>query len=66
MLPKDMKNRRQAAKADTQQHLDPYLEEKLPKERFIQYTDDLFREAAIEWLVSTDQVSKSAVLIIKR
>jgi len=58
MLPKDTKNRRQVAKADTQQCLDPHLEEKLPKERFIQYTDDLFHEAAIEWLVSTDQVSE--------
>jgi hypothetical protein len=57
MLPKDAKNRRQATMKDTQQRLDPHLEEKPPRERVIPYTDDLFREAAIEWLVSTDQVT---------
>ncbi|KAN0113673.1 hypothetical protein V8E52_007472 [Russula decolorans] len=56
MLPKDAKNRRQATMKDTQQRLDPHLEEKPPRERVIPYTDDLFREAAIEWLVSNDQM----------
>ncbi|KAH9962364.1 hypothetical protein BC827DRAFT_215216 [Russula dissimulans] len=55
MLPKDAKNRHQVGKADSQQRLDRHLEEKPPKEKFVRYTDDLFREAAIEWLVSTDQ-----------
>ncbi|KAH8995840.1 hypothetical protein EDB86DRAFT_2804313 [Lactarius hatsudake] len=55
MLPKDAKNRCQAAKMDTQQRLDSHLEEKLPRERVIPYTDELFCEAAVEWLVSTDQ-----------
>jgi hypothetical protein len=58
MLPKDTKNRRQAAAKDTQQRLDPHLEEKPSRARAISYTDELFREAAIEWLVSTDQVSE--------
>ncbi|KAH9174271.1 hypothetical protein EDB89DRAFT_1849309 [Lactarius sanguifluus] len=55
MLPKDAKNRRQAAKMDTQQRPDPHLEEKPPRESVIPYTDKLFCEVAIEWLVSTDQ-----------
>jgi hypothetical protein len=62
MLPKDAKNRRQATMKDTQQRLDPHLEEKPPRERVIPYTDDLFREAAIEWLVSNDQVSETSII----
>lgn len=38
-----------------QSSLDPHLEER-PKETFIPYSDPLFREAAIEWLIATDQV----------
>ena len=59
MLPRDTKNRRESAAADTQSRLDPHLKEKLVKERVILYTDDLFQAVAIEWLVSTDQVSDS-------
>ncbi|KAH9012955.1 hypothetical protein EDB83DRAFT_2169615, partial [Lactarius deliciosus] len=55
MLPKDAKNHRQAAKMDTQQQLDPHLEEKPLRESVIPYMDKLFCEVAIEWLVSTDQ-----------
>ncbi|KAH9986585.1 hypothetical protein BJV77DRAFT_1061785 [Russula vinacea] len=55
MLPRDTKNHRESAAADTQSRLDPHLKEKLVKERVILYTDDLFQAAAIEWLVSTDQ-----------
>jgi hypothetical protein len=65
MLPKDAKSRRQATMKDTQQRLDPHLEEKPARERIIPYTDDLFREAAIEWLVSNDQVSEAPTLITK-
>jgi hypothetical protein len=57
MLPKDARRRRDAAAADEQTHLDPYLKELLVKVKAISYTDDLFRNVAIEWLVSTDQVS---------
>jgi hypothetical protein len=57
MLPGDTK-RRKAIKADTdaQQTLDPHLRELPVKERVHPYTDLVFRQAAIEWLVSTDQV----------
>ena len=45
-----------AAKDGAQTTLDPHLQERPPKETFVAYSDALFREAAIEWLVSTDQV----------
>jgi len=65
MLPKDAKGRRQATMMDTQQRLDPHLEEKPPRERVIPYTDDLFRDATIEWLVSTDQVSEALIVTVR-
>jgi hypothetical protein len=59
MLPKDTKRRKleAAASADSQSRLDAHLCEQKPKERIIPYSDSLFREAAIEWLIETDQVS---------
>ena len=39
-----------------QSSLDPHLEEQC-KETFVPYSDSLFREAAIEWLIATDQVN---------
>jgi hypothetical protein len=42
-----------------QGRLDSHLQEMPRKERVIPYTDALFREAAIEWLVATDQVTIS-------
>ena len=56
MLPKDAENRRNNAQADKQSHLDSHLREKPRKETVTPYTDKRFRDAAIEWLVSTDQV----------
>jgi hypothetical protein len=56
MLPKDAKQRRKEAEADKQQRIDPHLVEIPQKERVVPYSDNLFRDAAIEWLVSTDQV----------
>ncbi|KAI0280549.1 hypothetical protein BC826DRAFT_924411, partial [Russula brevipes] len=55
MLPKDAERRRHDAEAEKQPRLDPHLTEMPRKERVIPYTDDLFRAAMIEWLVSTDQ-----------
>jgi hypothetical protein len=60
MLPKDAKKRRNnAASTEAQLRLDPHLREKPRKEKVVAYNDELFRDAAIEWLVSTDQVRKS-------
>jgi hypothetical protein len=61
MLPKDAEKRRQNAKADKQSRLDPHLAEKPQTNRIISYTDGLFCDAAIEWLVSTDQVMKHCI-----
>ena len=57
-LPKAIKTRKDAKAAEDrskQSSLDPHLEERR-KETFVPYSDSLFREAAIEWLVATDQV----------
>lgn len=37
--------------------LDRDLREKKLNERVVKYTEKVFRKAAIEWLVATDQVS---------
>ena len=58
MLPKDAWRRRDAAMANDQTRLDSHLKELPPvKERVIPYTDASFHNAAIEWMVLTDQVS---------
>jgi hypothetical protein len=57
-LPKVVKSRKDAKAAEDrskQSSLDTHLEEQC-KETFVPYSDSLFREAAIEWLVATDQV----------
>jgi len=55
MLPQDIKDRKATAalsKVNAEQtSIDGHLRP------IIRYTDSLFREAAIEWLISTDQVS---------
>ena len=57
MLPKDAKKRHSDTKIrETQSHLDSHLREMPQKERIVPYTDENFRDAAIEWLVSMDQV----------
>ena len=62
MLPKDAESRCEDADANNQLHLNPHLQEKPQKEKIIPYTDELFHDAAIEWLVSTDQVCKANFL----
>ena len=57
--PRNAEKRRNDAASDKQSRLDSHLREKPQKERVVPYSDDLFRSAAIEWLVSTDQVSLS-------
>ena len=47
----------EAAEATLKQgRLDGHLQEIPRKEHTVPYTDALFREAAIEWLIATDQV----------
>jgi hypothetical protein len=54
-----MKKRKMAAEKVTRT-LDGDLRERKKPERVVPYTDRAFRQTAIEWLVATDQVSKSA------
>jgi hypothetical protein len=53
MLPKAAKAARQKA---NQTFLDGHLKEVPKSERVTPYSDAAFREAAIEWLIATDQV----------
>ncbi|KAG1805060.1 uncharacterized protein HD556DRAFT_1226190 [Suillus plorans] len=55
MLPRDTKCCKLDAAADSQARLDVHLSEKKPKDRLVPYSDTLFHEAAIEWLIKTDQ-----------
>ena len=56
MLPRDTKARRLQAQKKTQQTLDGHLKEKPPAMRTVKYSDEVFRQAAIEWLIASDQV----------
>jgi hypothetical protein len=54
MLPGDIKAQKQKAER-TQQSINSHLTERKLAER-VPYSDKLFKKAAIEWLVATDQV----------
>ena len=55
MLPRDTEARLQESKADAEKQttLDSHLAE---QETVVPYSDAVFREAALEWLIATDQV----------
>ena len=57
-LPNDVKMRRDAMakEREKQTQIDAHLKEMPKKERVIQYTQQVFRRAAIEWLIATGQV----------
>jgi hypothetical protein len=61
MLPRDTKRRREQAEASNQTRLDSHLKERPVREMMIPYSDQSFREAAIEWLVATDQVRVGSI-----
>ncbi|KZP15903.1 hypothetical protein FIBSPDRAFT_749459, partial [Athelia psychrophila] len=54
MLPSDVEDRKIKAKI-TQRSLDEHLVHEKLSERVLSYTDQRFRSAAIEWLITTDQ-----------
>jgi hypothetical protein len=58
MLPEDAKARRKEAfeKAMEQSQVDEHFHPVDPNDKPVSYTDDVFREAAIQWLIRTDQV----------
>ena len=55
MLPGDVKARKKKAE-HAQQAIDSHLIERKLAERVVPYSDKLFKKAAVEWLVATDQV----------
>ena len=54
----------QAEAQAKQQSLKPYLTTKVPQEKVVSYTDDLFCGAAIQWLVETHQVCCVSPVIV--
>jgi len=57
MLPEDVQERKLAAVMTVKQGtLDSNVREVASMERVVPYSDKLFREAAVEWLISTSQV----------
>ena len=64
MLPKDLKAQWEKAKENAQSCLDSHLEEKPAKKHVVLYSDVQFQQVAIEWLVSTDQVSFKPFLLL--
>lgn len=65
MLPRDTDARRKqlAKQKATQSTLTLHLREKPPPPSVVKYTDALFRDAAIEWLIATDQVRKFSCVV---
>ena len=68
-LPKAVKASKEAAQAANrtkQSAIDPHLHEKPQVEWTVPYTDTLFRDAAIEWLIAMDHVSHSSFYMLLR
>jgi hypothetical protein len=58
MLPCDAKERKAAEHVTTlQTQVNDHFAKAQPEDKPLPYTDELFKEAAIEWLIQTDQVS---------
>jgi hypothetical protein len=55
MLPNDVKAHKDDKKLN-QEILDPYLTEQQPTEHSKPYSDQAFKMAAIEWIITIDQV----------
>jgi len=58
MLPDDTKARRQEAleRALEQTQVDDHFHVVKPEDKPEPYSDDVFKEAALQWLIETDQV----------
>ncbi|KAG6834676.1 hypothetical protein H0H93_008099, partial [Arthromyces matolae] len=61
MLPRDTKARKEQASKDQQSRLDSHLHSIPPSERIIPYSDTIFREAAYEWMIVTDQPQEDTI-----
>jgi hypothetical protein len=58
MLPEDTKKRRAAVAEETlrQSQVHEHFDKAKPEDKPKVYTDEIFKEAAIQWLIETDQV----------
>ncbi len=58
MLPEDTKKRRSAIVEETlrQSRVHEHFDKAKPEDKPKVYTDEIFNEAAIQWLIETDQV----------
>lgn len=57
MLKNDVEARKKQVQASAEQSfIDDHAVPIVPKERAVPYSDELFEQAAIEWLIETDQV----------
>jgi hypothetical protein len=67
MLPEDSATRKaaalEAASKIQQGRVDEHFETIKPGDRPIPYSESIFREYAIQWLIQTDQVSPSLFLM---
>jgi len=59
MLPEDTKKRRASTVEDTlrQSQVNEHFNVAKPEDKPKAYTDEIFKEAAIQWLIETNQVS---------
>ena len=65
MLPEDAKARREEATANAkeQTQVDDHFHQVNPDDKPAPYSDDFFKEAALWWLIETDQVCSNISLI---
>ncbi|KAJ2981763.1 hypothetical protein NUW54_g10828 [Trametes sanguinea] len=53
--PQTQGGRRHCKAARGRETLDPHLREMPPKDKVLRYTEQVFRQAVVEWLIATDQ-----------
>jgi hypothetical protein len=64
MLPEDTKSRKAEIKEKLQQtQVNDHFGKAQPEKKPEPYSDEFFKEAAIQWLVETDQVCTSIALL---
>ena len=65
MLPEDTKSRKAEIKEKLEQtHVNDHFAKVQPEKKPEPYSDELFKEAAIQWLVETDQVCDCLFFLI--
>jgi hypothetical protein len=66
MLPEDTKTRKAEIKEKLEQtQVNDHFKKVQPESKPEPYSDELFREAAIQWLVETDQVSIACLFNVR-